>query len=170
MRLSKHSLKRGFLFLVLAGLALAQTESQIESDEVKRVGAHINCQCGSCTENVDCNMSSGQCHFCKPARTKIWEMQKAGVDDSGIIAYFKKQYGEGIFRADPNSFFWTIPYVALLAGAFLLWIVLKRMRGTPHMRPATPSGSVPAAGSGFSDDPILARYRDHIEKETDRLE
>ena len=81
---------------------MAQTESQIESDEVKRVGTHITCQCGACTENVNCNMSSGQCHFCKPARTKIYKMQKAGMNDSGIIASFVKQYGDRIFRARPE--------------------------------------------------------------------
>ena len=159
-----HQLKRSLLYLVLAWAAIAQTASQIESDDVKRVGTHINCQCGSCTENVDCNMSSGQCHFCKPARTKIYEMQKAGVDDAGIIAYFKKQYGEGIFRADPSSYFWLIPYLALFAGAGVTWLVVKRMRGTATPRPAV-AGSVPAV-----DDPILARYRDRIENETDRLE
>jgi len=102
-------LKRSLLFLALVGVAVAQTESQIESDEVKRVGQHIACQCGACTENVNCNMSSGQCHFCKPTRTRIYQMQKAGMDDSGIIATFVKEYGKGIFRADPNSFFWLIP-------------------------------------------------------------
>jgi len=157
-----HRLKRSFLFLALVGVALAQTESQIESDEVKRVGTHINCQCGACTENVNCNMSSGQCHFCKPARTKIWELQKSGMDDNAIIAFFKKQYGDVIFRAGPNSFFWVIPYLSLLAGGAVLWIVLKRMRGTKPLQPAV-------AGAPPVHDPVLERYRDAIEKETDRL-
>jgi len=157
-----HRLKRSFLFLALVGVALAQTESQIESDEVKRVGTHINCQCGACTENVNCNMSSGQCHFCKPARTKIWELQKSGMDDNAIIAFFKKQYGDVIFRAGPNSFFWVIPYLSLLAGGAVLWIVLKRMRGTKPLQPAV-------AGAPPVRDPVLERYRDAIEKETDRL-
>jgi cytochrome c-type biogenesis protein CcmH/NrfF len=157
-----HLSKRSLLVLILADTAFAQTASQIESDEVKRVGTHIACQCGSCTENVNCNMSSGQCHFCKPARTKIWELQKTGTDDAGVIAYFKKQYGDAIFRADPNSFFWLVPYLMLGVGGLVLWMVLKRMRGTKPLRPAL-------AGHGHSDDPALARYRDAIEKETDDL-
>jgi hypothetical protein len=56
-------LKRGLLFLVRAGTALAQTESQIESDEVQRIGSHLNCQCGGCNDNVNCMMSGGQCPF-----------------------------------------------------------------------------------------------------------
>jgi cytochrome c-type biogenesis protein CcmH/NrfF len=152
-----HLSKRSLLVLVLAAAAFAQTESQIESDEVRRVGTHIACQCGSCTENIDCNMSSGQCHFCKPARTKIWELQKTGMDDAGIIGYFKKHYGDAIFRADPSSFFWLVPYLMLGLGGFVLWLVLKRMRGVKPLRPA------------IAGDPLLARYRDAIEKDTDDL-
>src|SRR5437588_6470792 len=96
--------KRGLLFLVLMGAALAQTESEIESDDVKRVGTHIACQCGACQENVNCNMSSGQCHFCKPARTKIYKLQRAGMSDDQVIASFITEYGKAIFRADPNSY------------------------------------------------------------------
>jgi cytochrome c-type biogenesis protein CcmH/NrfF len=158
-----HRLKRSFLFLILVGAAIAQTESQIESDEVKRVGTHINCQCGACSENVNCNMSSGQCHFCKPARTKIYELQKTGMDDAGIVAYFRKQYGDVIFREGPNSFFWLIPYLTLAAGGVVVWIVLKRMRGTGALRPAV-------AGAAPPHDPVLERYREAIEKDTDRLD
>ncbi|MDP9172012.1 MAG: hypothetical protein M3N54_15450, partial [Acidobacteriota bacterium] len=86
-------MKRSFLLLIVAAGAFAQSESQIESDDVKRVGSHIGCQCGSCQEDVNCNMSSGQCHFCKPARTKIFQMQKAGMNDAGIVDQFKKMYG-----------------------------------------------------------------------------
>jgi len=163
-RLKRSFLKRPFwkqslLLLILAAAAIAQTESQIESDEVKRVGTHIACQCGACQENVNCNMSSGQCHFCKPARTKIYEMQKSGMDDSAVIASFVKQYGQGIFRGDPNSFFWLVPYLSLAAGGVLVWYVVRRLLGAKNLRPA-------AAGPAIDDDPVLARYRDQIEKET----
>jgi cytochrome c-type biogenesis protein CcmH/NrfF len=154
-------LKRSFLFALLAVAALAQTETQIESDEVKRVGVHLTCQCG-CNDDLNCNMSSGQCHFCKPARTKIFEMQKAGMSDSSIIDSFVKQYGSLILRHDPNSFFWVIPY-ALLGGGLLLigWIV---RRWTRRLRPTT------AAGPPIEDDPTYARYRDAVEKDLSRLE
>jgi cytochrome c-type biogenesis protein CcmH/NrfF len=155
--------KRSFLFLFLVGVALAQTESQIESDDVKRVGTHIACQCGACQENINCNMSSGQCHFCKPARTKVYQLQKAGMSDSDIIATFVKEYGQQIFRADPNSFFWLIPYLSLAAGGVVVWLVVKRMRGGKPLKPA-------AAGPALDDDPVLARYRDAIEKDTEKLD
>ena len=159
-----YLLKRSLFFLVLAVSALAQSESQIESDEVKRVGTHINCQCGSCTENVNCMMSAGQCHFCKPARTKIFNMQSAGMSDAQIVQGFIVEYGEKIFRAGPNSFFWIIPYICLGAGGILIVFVLRRMRGHHPLRPAA------AGGPPLDDDPTLARYRDAIEKDTAKLE
>lgn len=159
-----HRLKRSLLFFILIGAAIAQTESQIESDQVRRVGTHLNCQCGSCTENIDCNMSSGQCHFCKPARTKIWELQKSGMDDNSIIAFFKKQYGEGIFRADPNSYFWLVPYLALVAGIGVFWMVIKRMRTSAAQRPAV------AGGAPHHDDRIPDRYRAAAEKESENID
>lgn len=156
--------KRSFLFLVLAAAALAQNEAQIQSDEVKRVGQHLSCQCGACQENLNCQMSSGQCHFCKPARTKIFQMQQQGMSDAQIIQAFVQEYGEKIRRLDPNSYFWIIPYVALGLGALALWMILRRVRSHHALKPAV------AAGPPVDDDPTLARYRDAIEKDTARLE
>jgi cytochrome c-type biogenesis protein CcmH/NrfF len=154
--------KRASLILILVFAALGQTESEIESDAVKRVGTHIGCKCGACQENVNCNMSSGQCHFCKPARTKIYKMQRAGMSDDQVVAGFITEYGKSIFRADPNSFFWMVPYLSLFAGGGVLWLILKKMRGGKPMTPA-PAGPV-------IDDPVLAKYRDAIEKDTDKLD
>jgi cytochrome c-type biogenesis protein CcmH/NrfF len=154
-------LKRSFLFALLAVAALAQTETQIESDEVKRVGVHLTCQCG-CNDDLNCNMSSGQCHFCKPARTKIFEMQKAGISDSSIIDSFVKQYGAVILRHDPNSFFWMIPYAILGVGLLLIGWIVRRWSHRP--RPAT------AAGPAIDDDPTYARYREAVEKDLSRLD
>src|ERR1700690_3281784 len=131
-RLRLSFLKQPLLVAFVVAAAIAQTESQIESDDVKRVGTHIACQCGACQENVNCNMSSGQCHFCKPARTKIYQMQRSGMDDAGIIASFVSEYGKSIFRADPNSFFWLVPYLSLGAGGIVLWFVVRKMRGTKN--------------------------------------
>jgi len=155
-------LKRSLLLLVVAVTGLAQTESQIQSESVRRTGVHIACQCGACQENVDCNMSSGQCHFCKPARTKIFQMQQQGKSDAEIIASFVQEYGQKIFRADPNSFFWLVPYLALGLGGVGVWMIVRRLRGTKNL-------TTSPAGHLVEDDPIYARYRDQIEKDTEKL-
>jgi cytochrome c-type biogenesis protein CcmH/NrfF len=160
-------LKFSFLFLIVAASSAviwAQTEAQIESDEVKRVGTHISCQCGSCNENVNCMMSAGQCHFCKPARTEIYKMQSQGKTDAQIIQGFIVEYGEKVFRHDPNSYFWLVPYISLGFGAIAIVFILRRVRSHhPQLKPAV-------AGPPLDDDPTLARYRDAIEKDTAKLD
>jgi cytochrome c-type biogenesis protein CcmH/NrfF len=153
------------LLILASGASIwAQTEAQIESDEVKRVGSHLSCQCGACQENLNCMMSAGQCHFCKPARTTIYEMQSKGMSDQAIVASFVKQYGEKIFRKDPNSYFWIVPYLSLGLGCLAIVFILRRVYGQHPMKPAV------AGGAPHIDDPDLARYREAIEKDTERLD
>ncbi|HEX4277759.1 MAG TPA: cytochrome c-type biogenesis protein CcmH [Bryobacteraceae bacterium] len=163
-------LKLSLAFLLIAASAAvvwAQTEAQIESDEVKRVGTHISCQCGACQENINCMMSAGQCHFCKPARTKIYQMQTSGMTDGQIIQAFIVEYGEKIFRHDPNSYFWVIPYISLGVGGLAVLLILRRVRAHHHpLKPAVAGG----APHVEDDDPTLARYRDAIERDTDKLD
>ena len=163
--------KRSFLFFVVAAAALAQSASQIESDEVKRVGSHLTCQCGACKDNLNCMMSAGQCHFCKPARTKIYKMQSAGMNDKGIIDSFIREYGPTIFRPDPSNSFWIVPYASLAAGVLLIWFVLRRMM-RPRGGQLTPvaAGGAPLGAPLIDDDPALAKYRDVIEKDLAKLE
>lgn len=158
-------LKFSFLLLLVAVASFAQTAAQLESDEVKRIGNKLSCQCGSCMENLNCNMSSGQCHFCKPARGKIYKMQREGQSDAAIVASFVKEHGEKIFRQDPNSFFWMIPYLSLLAGGGVIWIAIKKMQGPKTLKPATAGHAPPVA-----DDPVFAKYRAEIERDTEGLE
>ncbi len=158
MRLS--GLKRSLLFVGLAVAAIAQTSSQVESDDVKRVGVHLQCTCG-CKDNLNCNMSSGQCHICKPARAKIFQMQQAGMSDDSIIASFVKS-GEFTLLSDPSSYFWVVPYFSLGLGGIVVWVVLKRLRGSKP-QPV-------AAGPKIDDDPDFARYRAAIERDTEKLD
>jgi len=151
--------KTSLLLLAVAGLCLAQTESQIMSDDVRRVGRHISCQCGSCSDDLNCMMSSGQCGFCKPARTKIWKMQQAGMSDQGIAGEFIKEYGAKIYRADPNAFGWVVPYGTLALGVLVIvWFVRR------YYHPA-PAGATPPP-----TDEALGRYREQIEHDLAHLD
>jgi len=151
--------KSSLLLLAIAGLSLAQTESLIMSDEVKRVGRHLSCQCGNCSDDTNCMMSAGQCGFCKPARTKIWKMQKAGLSDRAITDAFVQEYGAKIYRADPNAFGWLIPYSALALGVLVIVWFVRRYHPPPRAATAT---EVP--------DEALGRYRDQIEHDLAHLD
>jgi cytochrome c-type biogenesis protein CcmH/NrfF len=91
-------------------------------------------------------------------------MQNSGMSDSQIVAAFVTEYGEKIFRHDPNSYFWLVPYISLGIGAIAIFFILRRIRSHQPLKPAV------AGGAPSIDDPTLARYRDAIEKDTDRLE
>ncbi|HKW96186.1 MAG TPA: cytochrome c-type biogenesis protein CcmH [Bryobacteraceae bacterium] len=156
-----YRLRISLLVIAAAGLCLAQTESQITSDPVRRVARHISCQCGSCSDDANCMMSAGQCGFCKPARTKIFKMQQAGASDQSIADEFIKEYGPKIYRADPNAFGWIVPYSALALGVLVIVWFVKRYYHPPAAAPA------PAAGP--SQD-ALNRYRDQIEQDLAHLD
>jgi cytochrome c-type biogenesis protein CcmH/NrfF len=151
------------IVLLLSGAVLAQTESRIQSDEVRRVGSHLSCQCG-CRDNVNCMMSGGECPFCKPARSKIFQMQQAGTDDSAIIASFVRDLGAGVFRPDPSSSFWLVPYVSLGAGCLFIAFILKRVSGRARRQILIPTSAARAHVGGSEDaDASFARYRQVIE-------
>jgi len=151
--------KSSALLLVVAGLCIAQTESQLVSDDVRRVARHVSCQCGSCSEDANCMMSAGQCGFCKPARTKIFRMQRAGLSDKAIADAFVQEYGAKIYRADPNAFGWVIPYSALALGTLVVVWFVRRYHHPP-----------PAAEGSAKPDEALGRYREQIEHDVAHLE
>jgi hypothetical protein len=156
---------RGSAIALVAALALAQDGdvAQIGSPDVLRVGAHIACKCGSCKDTVACPMALQGCGFCNPARVKIAKMQVAGLKDKEIIDSFKKEYGEDIYRADPNNFFWVIPYGALAFGLLAIVFFLRHA-----YQPKTPKPVV--VESGGTQVEIDPRYLEAAEKETSRID
>jgi cytochrome c-type biogenesis protein CcmH/NrfF len=151
--------RRIVLFLVLAAAAIAQTSSQIESDEVRRVGAHLQCTCG-CNDNLNCNMSSGQCPVCKPARTRIFRKQQEGMSDDSIVSALLSS-GEFTRLNDPNSYFWVVPWFSLALGSIVLCLTLRRLRSGKMLG---------RSGTRTGNDPDFARYVKAIEIETETLD
>jgi cytochrome c-type biogenesis protein CcmH/NrfF len=146
--------------LVLAVAALAQTASEMPGDDVRRVGARLQCQCGCKDSVATCSML--ECHFSKPAKLRIAQMQSVGMTDRQIIDAFMREYGPAIYLAPPNAFGWIIPYLAAALGLGAIFLYLR----TAYKKPA------PVATSGVvaDDDPELARYKEQIEKDTAHLE
>lgn len=165
MPLWKLSLAAGLTALLLAGamapVILADTP-QIDSEAVRRVAAHIACRCGSCKDTVACPMSMQGCGFCVPSKTRIVRMQKAGFSDQAIIDSFIKDYGPDIYRAGPNSFFWLVPYGALVLGAgAILWFIRRYYKVKP---------SDAGRDAKRQEDVAFVKYRETIEKEVGRFD
>jgi cytochrome c-type biogenesis protein CcmH len=145
--------------LVIAAAALAQTASEKPSVDVRRVGARIACQCGCKDSVATCSML--ECHFSKPAKERIAQMQSVGMSDEQIVQAFIRDYGAAIYLAPPNAFGWIVPYASVGVGLVVIWLFIRKYR-----KPA-PLAEV---GPVEIDDPALEKYKDQIEKDLANLE
>ncbi len=150
------------LVLILAayqlGTVFADTAAEKPSVDVRRVGAHIACQCGCKDTVATCAML--ECSFSKPAKERIAKMQAAGMSDKAIIDQFVAEYGASIYRGDPSAFGWLVPYLLIAPGLALIWWFVRRYR---QPRPIPEIGPAP-------DDPELAKYNEQIEKDLAHLD
>jgi len=152
-------LKNSLFVLVIAAAALAQTASEKPNVDVRRVGARVACQCGCKDSVATCSML--ECHFSKPAKERIAQMQSVGMSDEQIVQAFIRDYGAGVYLAPPNAFGWIVPYASLGLGMVVIWLFMRRYY---KPKPMTDLGPVEI------DDPALAKYKDQIEKDMANLE
>ena len=138
--------------LVIA--ALAQTAAEKPNVDVRRVGAHIACKCGCKDSVATCAMLD--CHFSKPAKEKIAQMQAVGMSDDQIIQAFVREYGADVYLAPPNAWGWIIPYASVGFGLVVIWLFIKKYR-----KPKP----IPEIGPLDLDDPSLEKYKDQIERD-----
>ena len=136
------------LILALTLCAAAQAQMAGKKLDVRRVGARLACQCGCPDTVASCSMMG--CPFSPAARDKIAKMQAEGTKDPDIIADFIKSYGQGIYRGEPNTFGWLVPYLMLALGAAAMIAFVR------HARRPKPS---------LVMDPRLSQYNEQIEKE-----
>jgi cytochrome c-type biogenesis protein CcmH len=141
---------------------MAQVSSELVTPDIRRVGERLACLCKSCKNSVgDCAMLG--CHYSKPAREKIRDMQAAGSTDDAIVDSFVKEMGRQALVVPPNDGFlslaWWMPPVMIGLGLALIYWFIRRMR-----RPgaATPLPQVDAA--------TLERYKATIDKDLAKLD
>lgn len=152
-------LKSSIFALLLAAAAFAQTAAEKPSVDVRRVGARLGCQCGCKDSVATCSML--ECHFSKPAKEKIAQLQALGYTDDQIIRKFIQEYGDGIYLAPPKAYGWIVPYATMGLGVVVIWLFIRRYY---KPRPMTDLGEMEI------DDPALAKYKDQIEKDLANLE
>jgi cytochrome c-type biogenesis protein CcmH/NrfF len=142
------------MLLVLVGVCLPQTASQLVTPEIRRVGEKLACKCGHCNNTIaSCQMIG--CGFATPAREKIAAAQKAGASDQDIIDGFVKEAGIVALAVPPAEGFhllgWIMPFIGIALGLMAIFIYWKRFH---------PVGSGVAA-----EPPIDEKYRKRIEAE-----
>src|SRR5689334_18807472 len=147
-------LKNSILAVLMAVAALAQTASEKPSVDVRRVGARLACQCGCKDSVATCSML--ECHFSKPAKERIAQLQTLGLSDTQIVDKFVQEYGAIIYLAPPSAFGWIVPYASVGLGLVVIWQFVKKYR---KPRPIAEIGPMEL------DDPAVQKYKDQIEKE-----
>ena len=102
-----------------------------------------------------------ECHFSKPAKERIAQMQSVGMSDEQIIQAFVRDYGAAIYLAPPNAWGWIVPYASIAPGLVVIWLFVKKYR---KPKPLAEIGPMEV------DDPELAKYKDQIERDLAALE
>ncbi len=147
--------------LLVAAFSLAQVSSELVTPEIRRAGMRLACLCGSCKNSVgDCAMLS--CHYSKPAREKIRDMQAKAVPDDAIIDDFVRTEGKRALVVPPSEGFfrlaWWMPPFVVGLGLVLIYFWIRRMR-SPALAP------LPEV-----DPAAFDRFRESIEKDMAKLE
>lgn len=151
--------RRVVLGVLLAALSVAQVSSELVTPEIRRAGGRLACLCGSCKNSVgECAMLS--CHYSKPAREKIRDLQAKGMPDDAIVDEFVRENGRGSLVVPPNEGFfslvWWMPPLMTGLGLALIYWFIRRMRKPAPAPPLDPK--------------VLERYRESIEKDIASLE
>ena len=129
--------KSSILLLVVSAVCLPQSGTNLVTPEIRRVGDRLACKCGACNNTVaTCQML--ECHYSRPARERIGEMQKAGMGDQQIVDAFVKEQGLAALAAPPmqgfNLLAWTMPFVGLVIGLAAVGIWIRKFR-KPKLQP-----------------------------------
>ncbi len=142
-----------------AGRAAAQGATPpgpITDNDINRVAHQLYCPV---CESIPLDVCPTQA--CAQWRATIGEKLAAGWTDQQILDYFVTQYGERVL-ARPSShglnvLVWVIPPLLVLAGAVVLWRVLRQLRPAPAARPLA---AAPQAAAGSGDE-----YTERLEQE-----
>lgn len=148
------------LLVLVAGLCLAQSSSDLLTPSIRRVGDRLACLCGACKNTVaTCQMLG--CHYSSPARERIAKLQGEGKNDDAIVADFISREGKRALAVPPAEGFhllgWIMPFAALGLGVWMIYAFMKRYRK-------------PEAAPVAVDQAALNRYHDQIEKDLAKLE
>jgi cytochrome c-type biogenesis protein CcmH/NrfF len=155
---------RTCLLIVTLGVAvLAQNGADLESAAVLRVGARMKCKCG-CNQSMACQMPGG-CGQCKMNRTKIYQMQHAGMSDQQIVDRFVAESGPEVVIIPPGAGGMLGPYVALGLGLVVVLFTIRRYSAKKAVLAESGAGAGPGGASGI-DPATLAQ----IEKEMDKFD
>ncbi|MBI4317052.1 MAG: cytochrome c-type biogenesis protein CcmH [Chloroflexi bacterium] len=144
-----------FLSLLLSTL-FAPVAAAISPQDIT---SELMCQCG-CTMIV----ASCDCGTAAQMTDVVKQKLDEGQTKEQILAYFVSQYGETVLSAPTKEGFnltaWIFPFVALIAGAGVVYVVLSRWVMKPKPLEETSLAPVPAEAM----DEYEERFRHELER------
>ena len=109
----------------------------------------IHCQCGCNLDVYTCRTTDFACSVSPAMHADVMGLVAGGHSAQEILAAFKAVYGERVLMAPVKSGFnlvgYTMPFVALGAGAVIVSVLLKRWRSRASMPEAAAGHSVDAS-------------------------
>jgi len=150
----RSSIVRNFVIVVF----LAASGAQAGSDRAETLGEGLICMCGCNQLLSGCEMVN--CPAAPHMRKELKNYIDQGEEDKTILASFSAKYGPKVLSAPVTSdwfnlYAWVMPFVALVAGAAVVVLILKRIRT------AQPVGGTPTRDA--------APYEKEIEEELRKL-
>ena len=141
-----------FAMFVLFGTSAHSARADRIDDETRRIAKQLQCPvCSGAAVSDSPSELAGQMR--NVIRTKL----EAGENEQQIVAYFVERYGDSVLIEPPRRGIglavWLAPIGVLVAGAILLWRILKTWI---RPRPAT---SLAAIGPQDAPRPSAAPYR-----------
>ncbi len=154
------------LALTLGGLARAQSANPtpvITDDQVNAVAKQLYCPV---CENTPLDVCPTQA--CAQWRELIRQKLGEGWSEQQIKDYFAQQYGIRVLGTPPAqglvSVLYVLPYVAIVAGVYVLYRVLKTLRRTSSA-PASQNQEMPApSGSPAETDQYIQKLEEELRK------
>ena len=151
------------LLLAVALPALGAAAAPDTARQVDEITAKIICDCG-CNNLTIKNCTCGKAD---QVRADVASRLDAGQTSAQVLQAYVDEYGEQILAAPTREGFnlvgWLTPFVALLAGAALLVLVLRRWSRVPW-REAPLVMPLPATGQAPPDPSFLKRVEEEFEE------
>ena len=131
----------------------------VERDDFEH---QIKCQCGCVLDVFTCRTTDFSCSVSPAMHSDVLALVEGGYTAPEILAAFQSTYGERVLMAPVKSGFnllgYTMPFLALGAGAIAIAAVLRRWKA----RAPEPAVAVPTV-SATSDE--LARLEQAVRRD-----
>lgn len=133
-------------------------KAHVSNDERDAVEKKLRCQCGCTLDVYTCRTTDFACEVSPAMHRDVIALVDGGYDAQEIIDAFTQTYGEKVLMAPTKRGFnlvgWTMPFGALLVGAGVVTVLLRRWHRRAVTVRARESAPAPVAGVDATDEEL----------------